>query len=147
MGSRYRLIIHEIHREVFTMADRQPVIPQALTASPAFSPAVRVGEFLFVSGQAAQDNDGNIVGPGDCEAQTRQVMSRLRTIVEAAGSSMAEVVKITTFLTDVNDYAAYGKVRSETFPSSPPASSTVIVAALVRPEFLVEVEAVAHIPG
>ena len=68
-------------------------------------------------------------------------------IVEAAGSSMAEVVKITTFLTDVNDYAAYGKVRSETFPNSPPASSTVIVAALVRPEFLVEVEAVAHIPG
>lgn len=55
-------------------------------------------------------------------------------------------VKITTFLTDINNYAAYSKVRSEAFPTSPPASSTVIVAGLVRPEFLVEIEAVEHIP-
>ena len=129
------------------MSERSPILPQGLTANPAFSPGVRVGEFLFVSGQAAADNDGNTVGVGDCEAQTRHVMSRIRAIVEAAGASLSDVVKITTFLTDVNDYAAFGKVRSETFPSSPPASSTVIVAALVRPEFLVEVEAVVHIPG
>ena len=129
------------------MSERSPILPQGLTANPAFSPGVRVGEFLFVSGQAAADNDGNTVGVGDCEAQTRHVMSRIRAIVEAAGASLSDVVKITTFLTDVNDYAAFGKVRSETFPSSPPARSTVIVAALVRPEFLVEVEAVVHIPG
>ncbi len=95
----------------------------------------------------AQDNDGNVVGPGDCEAQARQVMSRMRTIVEGAGASMQDVVKITTFLTDVANYPAFNKVRSETFPSSPPASSTVIVAGLVRPEFLVEVEAVVLVPG
>lgn len=129
------------------MSERIPVVPQGLTANPAFSPGVRVGELLFISGQVAQGNDGNTVGVGDCKAQTRQVMSRIRTIVEAAGASMADVVKITTFIIDIADYPAFSKVRSETFPNDPPASSTVVVAGLVRPEFLVEVEAVAHIPG
>jgi enamine deaminase RidA (YjgF/YER057c/UK114 family) len=115
--------------------------------NPAFSPAVQVGELLFVSGQVAQDNEGNTVGVGDCEAQTRHIMSRIRTIVEAVGATMQDVVKITTFLTNVANYTAFSKIRSETFPSSPPASSTVIVAGLVRPEFLVEVEAVVHIPN
>lgn len=129
------------------MSERKPILPRGLTASPAFSPGVQVGEFLFVSGQVAQDNNGNVVGVGDCEAQTRHVMSRIRIIVEAAGGAMQDVVKITTFLTQLDNYPAFNKVRSETFPSSPPASSTVIVAGLVRPEFLVEVEAVVRIPG
>lgn len=129
------------------MSERKPILPREFTASPAFSPGIQVGGFLFVSGQVAQDNNGNVVGAGDCEAQTRHVMSRIRTIVEAAGAAMPDVVKITTFLTELNNYPAFSKVRSETFPDSPPASSTVIVAGLVRPEFLVEVEAVARIPG
>ena len=128
------------------MTQRQPVIPSGLSSNPAFSPAVRVGGLLFVSGQVAQDNDGNPMAVGDCEAQTRQVMSRIQTIVEAAGATMQDVVKITTFLTDLSNYPAFGRVRSETFPTSPPASSTVIVAGLVRPEFLVEVEAVVNLP-
>ena len=129
------------------MAQRKPILPRGLTVSPAFSPGVQVGEFLFISGQVAQDKRGNMVGIGDCAAQTAQVFSRIRTIVEAAGATMQDVVKITAFLTNVADYPSYNKVRSETFPNSPPASSTVIVAALVRPEFLVEVEAVVHVPS
>ena len=128
------------------MSESIVTTPPAVAANPALSPGVRVGEFLFTSGNVANDANGNLVGPGDCEAQSRQVMSNIRAIVEAAGASMSDVVKITCFLTDVNDYAAYGRVRSETFSSSPPASSTVIVAALVRPEFLVEVEAVGRVP-
>lgn len=129
------------------MSDRTPILPQGLSASPAFAPGVQVGELLFISGQVAQDNEGNLVGPGDCEAQTRHIMSRIQTIAEAAGATMRDVVKTTTFLTDVAGYPAFSRVRAETFPSNPPASSTVIVAALVRPEFLVEVEAIVHIPG
>ena len=129
------------------MAERVTIVPEGLAANPAFSPGVRVGELLFVSGQIAQDAAGNAVGVGDCEAQTRQVMSRIRTIVAAAGATMSDVVKITTFLVNLDDYPAFSRVRSETFPDSPPASSTVVVAALVRPEFLVEVEAIVHIPG
>ncbi|HZA25513.1 MAG TPA: RidA family protein [Dehalococcoidia bacterium] len=128
------------------MSERKPVLPAGLVPNPAFSPAVQVGQLLYVSGQVAQDNEGNTVGAGDCEVQTRHIMSRIRTIVEAAGATMQDVVKTTTFLTNVANYPTFSKVRSETFPSSPPASSTVIVAGLVRPEFLIEVEAVVHIP-
>ena len=128
------------------MSERIVITTPGVAANPALSPGVRVGELLFISGNVANDANGNLVGPGDCEAQSRQVMSNIRTIAEAAGASMSDVVKITCFLTDVNDYAAYGRVRSETFSNSPPASSTVIVAALVRPEFLVEVEAVVRVP-
>ena len=129
------------------MAVRKPVLPQGMVANPAFAPGVQVGEFLFISGTVGNDATGNLVGVGDCEAQTRQVFANIKTITEAAGASMNDVVKITCFLIDVADDSAYGKVRSETFPSNPPASSTVMVAALVRPEFLVEVEAIVHVPG
>ena len=129
------------------MPERTPIIPAGVSVNPALSPGIRVGDFLFVSGNVGVDASGNLVGPGDCEAQSRQVMANIRAIVETAGGTMQNVVKITCFLTDVNNFPAYGKVRSETWPSSPPASSTVIVAALVRPEYLVEVEAVVHIPG
>jgi len=129
------------------MPERTAINPAGIAHNPALSPGVRVGDFLFVSGNVGVDSSGNLVGPGDCEAQSRQVMANIRTIVEAAGGNMQDVVKITCFLTDVNNYPAYGKVRSETWPSSPPASSTVIVAGLVRPEYLVEVEAVVRMPG
>ena len=127
------------------MADRKAIIPPGVTPNPAFSPGIQVGDTLYISGQAAVDASGNVVGEGDCEVQTRQVMANIRTVVKAVGGSMDNVVKITCFLTDVADYPVYNKVRAETFPSNPPASSTVIVAALVRPEFLVEVEAVVNL--
>ena len=129
------------------MPERTPINPAGINPNPALSPGIRSGDFLFVSGNVGVDSSGNLVGPGDCEAQSRQVMANIRTIVEAGGGSMQDVVKITCFLTDVNNYPGYGKVRSETWPTSPPASSTVIVAGLVRPEYLVEVEAVVRMPG
>ena len=74
------------------------------------------------------------MGPSDFEAQTRRLMSRIQTIAETAGATMRDVVKITTFLTGLAGYADFSWVRGETFPHSPPASSTIIVAGLVRPE-------------
>ena len=128
------------------MADRKAITPQGSTPNPAFSPGIQVGEFLFISGTVGQDN-GVLAGP-DCESQTRQTFANIKAITEAAGATMDDVVKITCFLVDVADYAAYGKVRSEVFASpNPPASSTVMVTALVRPEYLVEVEAIVHVPG
>lgn len=101
------------------MSQRKPILPSGLNPNPAFSPAVQVGELLFVSGQVAQDNDGKTVGVGDCEAQTRHIMSRISTIIEAAGATMPDVVKITTFLTDINNYGAFSKVRSRDLPQQP----------------------------
>ena len=127
------------------MPERKPIIPPGASANPALSPGIQVGETLYVSGHVAVDASGKVVGEGDCEAQTRQVMANIQAVVKAAGGSMDNVVKITCFLTDVANYPAYSKVRAETFTSVPPASSTVIVAGLVRPELLVEVEAVVNL--
>jgi enamine deaminase RidA (YjgF/YER057c/UK114 family) len=129
------------------MPERKAIVPSGIAPNPALSPGVQVGDLLFVSGNVATDAKGNLVGANNCEAQCRQVMANIRTIARAAGATMQDVVKITCFLTNVANYPAYSKVRSETFPTSPPASSTVIVAALVRPEYLVEVEAVVRVPG
>jgi len=101
-----------------------------------------VGDFLFVSGHVAMDDAGNVVGVGDAEAQSRQVMANIAAVIAAAGGKMEDVAKITCFITDIANYPAYSKVRAETWPNSPPASSTVVVAGLVRPELLVEVEAI-----
>ena len=129
------------------MPERTPINPAGISPNPALSPGVRVGDLLFVSGNVAVDGSGNLVGGSDSEAQSRQVMANIRTIVEAAGGKMEDVAKITCFITDINNYSGYSKVRSETWPSSPPASSTVVVAGLVRPEYLVEVEAIVRLPG
>ena len=129
------------------MPERTPIIPAGVSPNPALSPGVRVGDLLFVSGNVAVDASGNLVGGSDCEAQSRQVMANIRAIVEAAGGKMEDVAKITCFITDINNYSGYSKVRPETWPSNPPAISTVVVVALVRPEFLVEVEAIVRLPG
>ena len=129
------------------MPERQPIIPPGVPANPNLSPGIRVGNFLFVSGHVAVDASGAVVGEGDCEAQSRQVMANIRNVVEAAGGRMEDVCKITCILTDISNYAGYARVRLETWPNNPPASTTVGGAELVRPEFLVEVEAIVLLPG
>ena len=127
------------------MVQRKAIIPPGAPTNSPISPGIQVGDTLYVSGQVAVDDAGNVVGEHDCEVQSRQVMANIRKVVKAVGGSMDNVIKITCFLTDADNYPAYSKVRAETFPSNPPASSTVIVAGLVRPELLVEVEAVVHL--
>ena len=127
------------------MPERQPVIPPGVAPNPNLSPGVRVGDMLYVSGHVGVDANGNAAE--GCEAQSRQVMANIRGVVEAAGGRMEDVAKITCFLTNMDDYAAYAKVRLETWPANPPASSTVGVSTLVRAELLVEVEAIVRLPG
>ncbi len=129
------------------MPERKPVIPAGATPNPALSVGVIVGDSLFVSGHVAMDNSGNVVGEGDAEARTRRLMDNVRGVVTAAGGNMEDVAKITCFLTDIANYPAYSKVRGETWPKDPPASSTVVVAGLVRTELLVEVEAIVRLPS
>ena len=127
------------------MPERQPVIPPGVAPNPNLSPGVRVGDMLYVSGHVGVDANGNAAE--GCEAQSRQVMANIRGVVEAAGGRMEDVAKITCFLTNMDDYAAYAKVRLETWPANPPASSTVGVSTLVRAELLVEVEAIVRLLG
>jgi reactive intermediate/imine deaminase len=122
-------------------------------ASPGgnYSHAVRIdtgdGALLFVAGQVAFDRDGNLVGEGDMARQTEQVFENLRAILEANGGSFGNVVKISTFMTDIGRLAEMAEVRRRYLADPPPASTTVEVAALFRPEALIEVEVIAALPG
>ncbi|RSS97314.1 RidA family protein [Streptomyces sp. WAC02707] len=102
------------------------------------------GTFVAVSGQLALDEDGKVVGEGDAEAQARQVFENLRRCLAAAGASFDDVVKLTFFVTDMAHMSAIRQARAEHIPDDRlPAASAVQVAALVRPEFLMEIEALA----
>ncbi|MEO3765079.1 RidA family protein [Streptomyces sp. B8F3] len=106
------------------------------------------GTMVAVSGQVPLDGEGRPVGENDAEAQVRQVFANLATALEAAGSGLEHVVKLTVYLTDLADLPAFRRVRDEIQnPAHPPASSLVQVAGLVSPEFRVEVDALAVVPG
>lgn len=116
---------------------------------PTYSNAVVAlpGPLLFVSGMVAWDKDRNLVGPGDIKAQTEQTLGNLKTVLEAHGGSLDDVVKLTVFVTDLGAYAETSEIRARFFPKDPPASTIVEVSALVLPELMVEIEAVAVVQG
>lgn len=114
-------------------------------APPAIGPyvqAVRVGDFVFVSGQIPIDPATGEVVPGTIEEQTHRVMRNLAAILQAAGSSLEKVVRTTVFLADLNDFARMNDVYAQYFPEQKPARSTVQVARLPR-DVKIEVDAVA----
>ncbi|MDG9723396.1 MULTISPECIES: RidA family protein [unclassified Streptomyces] len=102
------------------------------------------GRFVAVSGQLALDEDGELVGEDDPAAQARQVFENLRRCLAAAGATFDDVVKLTFFVTDMAHMSAIRAARAEHIPDDRlPAASAVRVAGLVRPEFLMEIEAFA----
>jgi reactive intermediate/imine deaminase len=110
-----------------------------------WSPAVkaRAAEVLFIAGCVSVDEDGNVVAPGDVTAQTHQVMRNFQAVVEAAGMTMSDVVKITNYLVDVRDYPAVAAVRQQYRAEPYPASTMVQVTGLLYPGLLVEIEGIA----
>jgi enamine deaminase RidA (YjgF/YER057c/UK114 family) len=98
---------------------------------------------IYVSGQLARDRDGHVVGAGDMRAQIRQVGENLKAALEAAGASRADLVKTTTFVTDIDEFFKHVDVRMEYFGAALPTSTTVEVRRLAHPDLLVEVEGIA----
>lgn len=98
---------------------------------------------IFVAGQLARDRDGNVVGRGDMGAQLRQVGENIKTALAAAGATLADLVKTTTFVTDIDELFRHVAVRMEYFGVALPTSTTVEVRRLAHPDFMVEVEAIA----
>jgi 2-iminobutanoate/2-iminopropanoate deaminase len=115
--------------------------PAAPAAVGPYSQAVRAGGLVFCSGQIPLDSSGQIVGRTTAE-QTAQVLANLGAVLEAAGSSLTQVVKTTVFLVDLADFAEMNEVYARHFGQEPPARSTVQVSALPRGA-RVEIEAVA----
>ena len=101
------------------------------------------GKMIFVAGQLARDAQGNCVGKGDMRAQIEQVGENIKAALEAAGATLADIVKTTTYVTDMDEYFKHQDMRMRYLATALPTSTTVQVARLSRPEFMVEIEAFA----
>lgn len=113
---------------------KTPAVPGA-----PYSPAIKIGQFVFISGQIPNEADADI------ENQTRQVLEKIKSLVEEAGSSMDNVLKTTVYLTDLDDYGSMNKVYGEFFNNIPPARACVEISKLVL-GIKVEIDAIASIP-
>jgi reactive intermediate/imine deaminase len=103
---------------------------------------IATGRMLFVAGQVALDEQGNLVGSGDAGAQARQVLTNLRRVIETAGGRMDDVARTTVYLTNLADRAAVAEVRQEFFPAPPPVNTLLVVSSLADPDYLVEIDAI-----
>lgn len=116
-------------------------------AAVNISQAFRVGDLVFVSGQAAVDDQGRVVGEGDFGAQARHAVGNLKRVLEAAGSSLEQVIKVTIFVTDMSHFPEVVELRREVFTPPYPADTICEVRALAYPELMFEIEAVALAEG
>ncbi len=111
----------------------------------SLSQAVKAGGWLYISGQIALDPGGNVVGKGDMRAQSQRVFENIAAILQQAGGTVDNLVRITAYLTDMSRYQEYNEVRTKFLGARPPASTTVQVAGLAFDGLVVEVDAVAYL--
>src|SRR5215218_4819240 len=124
----------------------EPIIPGPWSGRRTFSPAVRVGNLLFISGHTAADESGNIVGKGDIVAQTHYIFMKFDKILKAAGGSLLNIVETTDYFLSLDDYNRTAEVRRELFQGPPfPAATGVLVAGLIRKDALIEIKATAYL--
>ena len=127
----------------------QHVNPTELTKPTGYTHVVKSapGTTIYISGQIAFDKDGKVVGVGDFRAQTVQVFENLKAALASCGATFADVVKVTTFVTDMKNAPTLREVRAGYFGTNPPAGTLVQVSGLVIPELMIEIEAVAVVSG
>jgi enamine deaminase RidA (YjgF/YER057c/UK114 family) len=106
-----------------------------------YSRAVKVGQMVFVAGTTGTGPDGELVGPGDAGAQTRQALANIVSALERAGATAADVVRTTLYVTDISKWEEIGTAHGEVFGEIRPAMAMVEVSSLIDPEMLVEIEA------
>lgn len=128
-----------------TKIQPQALFQRALDGRVLYSHVVVASgqKLIFISGQLARDKSGNIVGPRDMRAQIGQVGENLRAGLEAAGATLADLVKTTTFVTDIDEFFRHVDIRHNYLGVGLPASTTVEVRRLSHPDLMVEIEAIA----
>jgi reactive intermediate/imine deaminase len=119
--------------------------PPALSKPTGYTHIVEVqrGRTVYIAGQVAFDASGALVGKGDFKAQARQVMENLKAALAAANATFDNVVKVTTYVTDMSQIQALREIRASYFGADPPASTLVQVMALAMPDLMIEIEAIA----
>lgn len=128
-----------------TAQAKQPILTQSAPQPIGpYSQAIRMGEFVFCSGQIALDPASGQMIVGDVEAQTRRVMENLKAVVVAGGGTMDSIVKTTIFLKSMGDFPKVNEIYGTYFKGTPPARSTIEVARLPK-DALVEVEAIVAV--
>jgi len=108
-----------------------------------YSDAVRAGNTIYVSGQASLDANGNLVGPSDVVAQTRQTLENMKIVLAAAGATLDDVVKVTVYLANRDDRPKVNEVRKEYFKANRPASTLIEISRFAIEGMLIEIEAIA----
>ena len=124
----------------------EPVVAEGVFNAPAYAQAYKVsgiGSLVFLAGQVALDERGDPAHLGDFKAQARAVLDSVRRLVEASGSSIDRIVKLTVFLTDARYRPEFGPIRDAFFGGRVPPLAVIEVGALMRPEWLIEIEAIA----
>lgn len=121
--------------------------PGAPAPRGPYSPAVRAGDTIYVSGQVPIDPVTGQVVAGDVKAETRQVLTNIGNILAACGASLADVVRCSVYLTDAADFKAMNEVYAEFFGEAKPARTTIVAAALPVPGAKVEIDAIAYQPS
>ncbi|HEX7265429.1 MAG TPA: RidA family protein [Candidatus Dormibacteraeota bacterium] len=119
--------------------------PTGVFSQAVLVPAGR--QLIFISGLVSKDQSGEVVEPGEAGPQTRQILENMTALLAEVGASLDDLVKVTIFVTDIGDFAAINDVRREFFHGDPPASTMVEVAALIDKRLVIEIEAVALVPG
>ena len=120
--------------------------PGAPTPRGPYSPAVRAGDNIYVSGQIPIDPITGQVISGDIQVETRQVLTNIKSILEGCGASLADVVRCGVYLINADDFKAMNEIYSEFFGEAKPARTTIIVAALPLKDAKVEIDAIAYKP-
>jgi len=131
---------------IVAMAQVKRTNPPALSTPTGYTHVVEVtgpARTVYIAGQIAFDKEGKLVGAGDMAAQAEQVFKNLQAALETAGAKFADVVKMNTYITDMAKAPAVREVRARYFGQSTPASTLVQVAALARPELMLEIEVIA----
>lgn len=122
--------------------------PSGWSDKLTFSPGVRIGNLLFISGMTAADPSGRIVGENDIVRQTEYIFEKMGAVLAAAGADFSHVVETTDYYTTLEGYARTAEVRRKVFGGPPyPAATGVQVAGLIRPGALIEIKAIAVLPG
>ena len=128
------------------MPKKEIVTVGSATPNPNLSAATRFGDLVFVAGQTGRHPKTSEIGK-DVREQTRNILERVKVILEAAGTSLDNVLTATTYLTRREDLAAYNEEYAKFFPTNKPARTTVTVASLNAPELLIEITVTACIPS